>query len=160
DGAYRFIIGRRGCRAETICPARPPRVSFKDRLPSPSLPLPEVLPVTRSTRRSFLKTTLATAATVTVAGTKSSARVLGANDTIRIAVAGLNGRGGSHVDAFGKMDKVEIAYLVDPDQRTYKKRLASIKGTAPTCVQDIRKALEDKTLDAVSIATPNHWHAL
>ena len=55
------------------------------------------------TRRSFLKHTLAAAATVTVAGTKSSGKVLGANDTIRIAVAGLNGRGGSHVDEFGKM---------------------------------------------------------
>jgi predicted dehydrogenase len=119
--------------------------------------------MTRQSRRSFLKSTLATAATVTVAGTKSSGKVVGANDTIRIAIAGLNGRGGSHVDAFAKMEKVEIAYLVDPDQRTYKKRLASIdkKGSAaPTCVQDIRKALDDKTLDAVTIATPNHWHAL
>ena len=69
----------------------------------------------RSTRRSFIKHTLATAATVTIAGTKSSGKVIGANDTIRIAVAGLNGRGGSHVGEFGKMKNVEIAYIVDPD---------------------------------------------
>ena len=55
----------------------------------------------RLTRRSFLKRTLATAATVTIAGTKSSGRVLGANDTLRVGVAGLNGRGSAHVGAAG-----------------------------------------------------------
>ena len=60
----------------------------------------------RLTRRKFLKHTLATAATVTIAGTKSSGRVLGANDTIRVAVAGINGRGGAHVGAYGKMKNV------------------------------------------------------
>lgn len=115
-------------------------------------------------RRNFLKSTLAAAATVTIAGTKSSGRVLGANDTIRIGVAGLNGRGGSHVGEWGKMTGVEITYLIDPDTRTYAKRqkqLAGLKsGAAPKTVQDIRQALEDKNLDAISIATPNHWHAL
>ena len=57
-------------------------------------------------RRSFLKRSLAAAATITIAGTKSSGRVLGANDTIRIAVAGLNGRGGAHVGAFAGMKGV------------------------------------------------------
>ncbi|MDB5309675.1 MAG: iolG 9 [Gemmataceae bacterium] len=119
--------------------------------------------MTRQTRRSFLKSTLATAATVTVAGTKSSGKILGANDTIRIAIAGLNGRGESHVGAYSGMKGVEIAYLIDPDKRTYKKRIDQLaaKGRPePVCVQDVRKAFEDKTLDAVSIATPNHWHAL
>ena len=54
----------------------------------------------RLTRRRFFQSTLATAATVTVAGTKSSGKVLGANDTVRVGVAGLNGRGHSHTDAF------------------------------------------------------------
>src|SRR6516162_1192511 len=115
------------------------------------------------TRRSFLKRSLAAAATVTIAGTKSSGKVLGANDTIRIAVAGLNGRGGSHVGAWGGMKGVQIAYLIDPDTRTYAKRLKQIAdkgGKEPTVVKDVRKALEDKDLDAISIATPNHWHAL
>jgi predicted dehydrogenase len=109
-----------------------------------------------------LKNTLAAAATVTLAGTKSSGRVLGANEAIRIGVAGLNGRGGSHVNAFSKLKGVEVAYLIDPDTRTYAKHLKTLakQSTKPTMVQDIRKALEDKNLDAVSVATPNHWHAL
>ena len=118
--------------------------------------------MTRQTRRSFLKHTLAAAATVTVAGTKSSGRVLGANEAIRVGVAGLNGRGGTHVGEFSKMKGVEIVYLIDPDSRTFAKRLKQLskQATKPKLVADIRKALEDKNLDAVSVATPNHWHAL
>ncbi len=113
------------------------------------------------TRRTFLKSA-GVGAVAVVAGTKSSPRVLGANEAVRIAVAGLNGRGGSHVDAWSKMKDVRITYLIDPDSRTYKKRLDQIgsKAEAPVCIKDVRKALEDKDLDAISIATPNHWHAL
>ncbi|KKK50562.1 hypothetical protein LCGC14_3123780, partial [marine sediment metagenome] len=90
-------------------------------------------------------------------------QVLGANDTIRIGVAGINGRGRNHMDAFAGMDGVEVTYLIDPDSRLFASRAESIKkrsGNTPTCVQDIRKAIEDKNLDAVSIASCNHWHAL
>ena len=118
----------------------------------------------RQSRRQFLGRTLAAAgAGFAIGGTKSSGRVIGANDTIRIGVAGLNGRGGSHVDEFSKMKGVEITYLIDPDSRTYGKhlkKLASKPGAAPKTVKDVREALEDKELDAISIATPNHWHAL
>jgi predicted dehydrogenase len=115
----------------------------------------------KMTRRGFLGS--AVAATFTIAGTKSSGKVLGANDTVRIAVAGLNGRGGSHVGAWTSIKGVEIAYLIDPDTRTYDKRLkqATAKGgKPPQLIKDVRQALEDKNLDAISIATPNHWHAL
>jgi predicted dehydrogenase len=116
------------------------------------------------TRRAFLKTTLAAAATVTIAGTKSSGRVLGANDTIRVGVAGLNGRGSSHVDHFSKKDAgTQVIYLIDPDTRTYDKRVKTVEakgGNTPQTVQDVRKALDDKDLDVITIATPNHWHAL
>jgi predicted dehydrogenase len=117
----------------------------------------------RLSRRSFIKHTLATAATVTIAGTKSSGRVLGANDTIRIAVAGLNGRGGEHVKEYAGMKNVEVVYLVDPHQGTYKgrqKQLTDAKHQEAQTLTDIRKALDDKELNAVSIATPNHWHSL
>jgi predicted dehydrogenase len=119
--------------------------------------------MSRQTRRNFLKNTLAAAATITIAGTKSSGRVLGANDTIRLGVAGLNGRGGSHVDAFSGMKGVQVTYLIDPDTRTFARKVKTIQskgGNTPQTVQDIRKALADPNLDAVSIATPNHWHAL
>jgi predicted dehydrogenase len=119
--------------------------------------------MTRVNRRKFLETTLATAATVTISGTKSSGRAKGANDRIRIAVAGLNGRGDSHTSAYLGMKNVEVAYLVDPDKRTYKRHVDKISKKdlpAAKTVSDIRKALEDKELNAVSVATPNHWHAL
>ena len=117
-------------------------------------------------RRQFMNRSLAAAgvgASFAIGGTKSSGRIIGANDTIRLAVAGLNGRGGSHVGEFVKMPGVEITYLVDPDTRTYQKRLEQIQkngGREPATVQDIRRVLEDKSVDAVSVATPNHWHAL
>jgi predicted dehydrogenase len=114
------------------------------------------------TRRQFLKTA-SVGALVTIAGTKSSGRVLGANDTIRVGVAGINGQGSGHVRQLAGMPGVQLAYLIDPDTRTYAKNLKAIAdkgGPAPTCVQDVRKALEDKNLDAVTIAAPNHWHAL
>ena len=84
-------------------------------------------------RRQFMNRSLAAAgvgAGFAIGGTKSSGRIIGANDTIRLAVAGLNGRGGSHVDEFVKMPGVEITYLVDPDTRTYQKRLDQIGRTA------------------------------
>ena len=115
-------------------------------------------------RRQFLNRSLAVAgAGFAIGGTRSTGRVIGANDTIRVAVAGLNGRGSAHVGEFGKMPGVAITYLVDPDTRTFDKRvhqLESLGGHAPSTVQDIRRVLDDKNVDVVSIATPNHWHAL
>ncbi|MCE9606846.1 MAG: Gfo/Idh/MocA family oxidoreductase, partial [Planctomycetia bacterium] len=121
-------------------------------------------------RRDFLKasTTAIAAATFgssfVISGTKSSGRAIGANERVRVAVAGLNGRGHAHTGAYFNMADVEVAYLVDPDTRTYAKHLSKIdekkRTDKPQQVQDIRKALDDKNVDAVSIATPNHWHAL
>jgi predicted dehydrogenase len=119
--------------------------------------------MTRHSRRSFLKRTLAAAATITIAGTKSSGRVLGANDAIRVGVAGIHGRGASHIGSYLAIPGVQITYLIDPDTRTFEKHLKNIEaksGGKPQTVQDVRKALDDKQLDAISIATPNHWHAL
>jgi predicted dehydrogenase len=115
------------------------------------------------TRRRFLQHSLAAAATVTIAGTKSSGKVLGANDTLRLAVAGLNGRGGAHVSAFAGMKGVQVVCLIDPDRNTFAKRLKQVEakgGNRPQTVRDVRQALDDKSIDALSIATPNHWHAL
>jgi predicted dehydrogenase len=86
-----------------------------------------------------------------------------ANDRIRIALAGLNGRGVAHLHEFCRMKNVEIAYLVDPDTRLFASRMEMVKklgGNTPKCVQDLRTILADKNLDVVSIAAPNHWHSL
>ncbi len=128
---------------------------------------------TNLNRRAFLGRSLAAAgvgAGFAIGGTKSSGRVIGANETIRIAVAGLNGRGEAHVAGFAPMPGVEIVYLVDPDSRTYDKRLKQVESTlnragksgghAPATEKDIRRVLEDRSVDAITIATPNHWHAL
>jgi len=117
------------------------------------------------TRRDFMKRAAAggAMAAFTLSGTKASGRVLGANDRVRIAIAGIHGRGQWHIKGFGGMKDVEIAYLVDPDSRLFASRSDAVKqlaGNAPVCVQDILKALDDKNLDAVAIVTPNHWHAL
>ncbi|MBN2133125.1 MAG: Gfo/Idh/MocA family oxidoreductase [Sedimentisphaerales bacterium] len=117
-------------------------------------------------RRAFLKRAAATAGTgaaFTIAGTKASGRVLGANDRVRVAVAGINGRGQCFLTGFGGMKDVEIAYLVDPDSRLFASRSKIVSekaGYAPACVQDVRRALDDKDLDAIAIVTPNHWHTL
>src|SRR4051812_3666621 len=122
--------------------------------------------MSRLSRRQFLGQSMVAAgigAGFAIGGTKSSGRVIGANDTIRIGVAGLNGRGESHVGAFSGMKGVEITYLIDPDNTTFKKHLDTIKkrgGSTPKTIADVRRALDDKELDAISIATPNHWHAL
>ncbi len=119
------------------------------------------------TRRTFLKRTATVTAglatSLTVASTKASGRVLGANDRIRVAVAGINGRGQSFLRGFGGMKDVEIAYLVDPDSRLFASRSDIVKKTAgntPDCVQDVRQALDDNNLDAIAVVTPNHWHTL
>jgi predicted dehydrogenase len=117
----------------------------------------------RHNRRQFLSKTLAAAATITIAGTKSTGRVLGANDAIRVGVAGINGRGGAHVDAYLGIGDVQITYLIDVDARVFRNRPQQIRtasGAAPQTVEDVRRALDDRNLDVISIATPNHWHSL
>ncbi len=122
--------------------------------------------MSRQTRRTFLKRAAVTAGIGTglvIAGSRASGSVLGANDKIRIGVAGIKGRGQSHMGEFAKMDGVDVTHLIDPDSRLFESRSAKVKqigGNTPKCVQDIREALDDKNLDAVSVATCNHWHAL
>src|SRR5262245_6422724 len=117
-------------------------------------------------RRGFLKGVAAAGASfpvVTIAGTKASGRVLGANDVIRVGVAGIHGQGNAHIDQYLGLKGVQVTYLIDPDRSLFESRGKKVRekgGNEPTCVQDIRKALEDPNLDAVSIAAPNHWHSL
>lgn len=106
-------------------------------------------------RRGFLQSSLA--AGVFLAGSQSS-KLLAANEELNLAVIGLGGRGGEHVRQFSSLPGVNIAGLVDPDasrSRGYLEKFPKAKAYT-----DLRKMLEDKSIDAVSIATCNHWHCL
>jgi predicted dehydrogenase len=120
-------------------------------------------------RRSFLKQTAAMSAAsaafplFTIAGTKTTGRVLGANDTIRVGVAGIHGQGNAHIDQYLGFKNVQVTHLIDPDSSLFESRSQKIRdkgGNTPKCFQDIRAALEDKDLDVISVAAPNHWHSL
>ena len=89
--------------------------------------------MSRISRRRFLATTSAAAgASLLITGTRAAGNFQGANDRVRIAVAGLNGRGGSHIDGWIEQDNVEIAYLVDPDQRVLDRTLKGRGAEEPT----------------------------
>ena len=86
-----------------------------------------------------------------------------ANDTVRVGVIGVGGRGPSHISGFGRLPNVEVAAVCDVDEAHLQKGVAQVEKAGwkkPLAFGDFRKMLEDKSIDAVSIATPNHWHAL
>ncbi len=120
----------------------------------------------KSSRRQFLKTTSAVGGSFIITGTKASGQVNGASDRVRIAVCGLNGRGQAHIGGWLGQDNVEIVYVVNPDEKIQGKGMKGVekrsegKKVNTKAIRDVREALEDKTLDAISIATPNHWHSL
>ncbi|HXN47073.1 MAG TPA: Gfo/Idh/MocA family oxidoreductase [Bryobacteraceae bacterium] len=90
-------------------------------------------------------------------------RVLGANDRVRVAVVGLRGRGLDHIKRIKQTPGVELAAVVDVDENVIAARLGDIEklGMAkPATFGDIRKMLEDRSIDAITVATPNHWHSL
>lgn len=116
-------------------------------------------------RRSFLKKS-----SVATAGAFVGKPILGQvskpkspNDTINVAVIGIRSRGKEHYRALAKIPNVKIVTLCDIDQRLLPEAVAEVEkltGTTPATATEYRKVLEDKNIDAVSIATPNHWHAL
>ena len=86
-----------------------------------------------------------------------------ANDRIRVAVLGVNGRGKDHIKAFQSQPGVEVAILCDPDRNVADERALEFfdaYGKTVRVEQDLRRVFDDKDIDVVSIATPNHWHAL
>ncbi|MCP5113583.1 MAG: Gfo/Idh/MocA family oxidoreductase, partial [bacterium] len=113
-------------------------------------------------RRTFVKN----AAGAVAAGATAFAvgnRVIGANDRVRVAVLGINGRGRDHIKGFEPQKNVEVATLCDPDLSLARKRAGEFQqtyGRKPKVVQDLRDVFADKDIDVVGVATPNHWHAL
>ncbi len=98
-----------------------------------------------------------------VAAAMQSSRILGANDRVRIAVIGLRGRGKDHLKELSKISGVEVAAICDIDESVIAERLVTMTelGMAkPKTYGDVRKVLEDKSIDAITVAAPNHWHSL
>ena len=120
-------------------------------------------------RRNFLKTgVLASAAGSLLFQGYSSAQAatedqpVGANDAVRVAVVGFRGQGAGHIDRYLKIPGVRLVALCDADEDILDKKAADLdkKNIKVEKYKDIRKLLENKDIDAISIATPNHWHAL
>jgi predicted dehydrogenase len=128
--------------------------------------------MSKRTRRQFLEESLfaaAAAANATVVSSDARAasrpsRRAGPNETIRVAVIGLNGRGREHIDALAKLnDMVQIATVCDCDTAPGMRAVQIVEertNRTPKFEQDLRRVFDDKSIDAVTIATPNHWHAL
>jgi predicted dehydrogenase len=84
-----------------------------------------------------------------------------ANEKIVVAVVGLNGRGMVHAQNFSRLKNSEVAYLCDVDSNVLakaSKSMMSAQARTPKAIDDFRRALDDKSVDVVSIATPDHWH--
>ncbi len=129
----------------------------------------------RLDRRSFLKSSLLTAASLSLfpalgaeQGKKRKARrpvasqATGANSDIRFAVVGFNGRGMSHIEGFREVKGTRMVALCDVDQHLLDREVKKYRdlGEKIEAYTDVRKLLENKDIDVVSFATPNHWHAL
>lgn len=108
-------------------------------------------------RRDFLRT--AGAAAIATAARP----ILGANDRVRVGIIGLGGRGNNHMTAYSSIQTCEVAALCDVNQAARERGVALIqklRGNKAKEYEHMRQMFDDKEIDAVSMATPNHWHAL
>src|SRR5260370_42563745 len=118
---------------------------------------------TMVTRREFLDALAVGAAGLAVGTTaKSYGRIAGANDRLNFAVIGLNGRGYAHLSSLkANKNAARISHVCDVDGNILKKFPDATQpemGEAPTAEKDFRAILERKDVDAITIATPDHWH--
>ncbi|MBC8153026.1 MAG: Gfo/Idh/MocA family oxidoreductase [Bacteroidetes bacterium] len=120
------------------------------------------------TRRQFVGQALAGTATLTLGGMlpgfspKSYARILGANERVQVGMMGVNSRGLALATTFGLQPNCQIRSVSDVDTRATEKCVAAMEKigqSKPVDQPDFRRALEDKDLDALVIAAPDHWHA-
>lgn len=122
----------------------------------------------KNTRRDFIKKTAGTSAAIAAGGVlpgfsaKSYNRIIGANDKIRVSVAGVNSRGSALARNFALQKNCDVIHVCDVDKRAIDKcckRLESQKDVKARGFDDFRKSLESKDVDAFVIAMPDHWHA-
>jgi predicted dehydrogenase len=121
-------------------------------------------------RREFLEHASLIAAAAAALGTSSYAeeqptpvKKVGPNDRLHVACIGFNGQGKSHIRQFASLPDTLVTHVCDVDSRLADqgiKLAAERQQREPVFVQDLRRIMEDKSIDIVSIATPNHWHAL
>jgi len=120
-----------------------------------------------SSRREFLKkaglgaTTLALGGVLPKMNASSYSRILGANDRINVAIIGVNSRGDALADNFARQTNCEVSAVCDVDNRAIEKCINTVKKVqdrTPKGEKDLRKVLEDKQIDAIVIAMPDHWH--
>jgi predicted dehydrogenase len=114
-------------------------------------------------RRAFIKTGAAAGLGLAALPTWLGATPdQGAANKVRIAVVGTNNRGLDHIKCLSGIDGIEIAYVCDVEDKALAKGMkqvaATMPGAAPKPMKDFRKVLEDKSIDAITIATPDHWH--
>lgn len=121
-----------------------------------------------TTRRDFIKKAAVSTAALTLGGVlpefsaKSYANIVGANEKIRMGAIGVNSRGMALATNFAKQPQCEVTYICDVDSRAVTKCIDAVNkavGYTPKGEKDIRKMLEKKDVDAVFVATPDHWHA-
>jgi len=113
--------------------------------------------MSKENRRSFLTSSTGAALSLSVLG-RSSAWA-GANETVRVACVGIKGRGWDHIEGFSKAANSQVVALCDVDENILNEQ-ANRYGKPVKKFTDVRELLQDKEIDAISIATPNHWHSL
>lgn len=120
-------------------------------------------------RRHFIQDSLLVAAAASLAGRPDSVafaaeeKSKSPNEKLSVAVVGVKGRGGSHLGAYGGGGDTEITYICDVDEAIGQSRCDGVEkrqGRRPKYVKDMREIFDDKSVDIVTTATPNHWHAL
>jgi len=116
-----------------------------------------------TSRRAFLRS-MAVGTTGIAVGlnARSYARILGANDRVRFAIIGLHGRGQAHLECLRGVPNTAVTHVCDVDARELAPFAAATEkafGQAPLQLRDVRKLLESRDVDAITIATPEHWHA-
>jgi predicted dehydrogenase len=121
-------------------------------------------------RREFIKKSIIGTAGLTIGGmgmtAKSYGSIAGANDRLNVAVIGIRGQGGTHIESWCKLKdnrNVRLKTICDTDEQYYPERSKYIfeqTGIKPLTEWDMRKVFDDKEITAVSMAIPNHWHAL
>lgn len=121
-----------------------------------------------NSRRNFVKKLAVSSAGLAVSGMamglspKSYRRIIGANERLNIAVMGTNSRGGHLASVFHNAKGTSLMYICDVDKRVLDKTVKKVheqSGSMPKASNDIRKVLDDKDVDVLVVATPDHWHA-